>query len=89
MSGGAFEYKQFRIIEIVNEIENAIYNNERAEYPYSEETITMLKYGIKYLSVAHIYAHRIDYLLAGDDGEETFHERLAKDLESLNETIWA
>ena len=83
MSGGTFDYGQFRISDIVNEIEDVVYNNERAEHPYSDETIATLKYGIKYLKVAQIYAHRIDWLLAGDDGEETFHKRLASDLEEF------
>jgi len=30
-------------------------------------------------------AHRIDWLMAGDDGEDTFHERLANDLAKLQE----
>ena len=87
MSGGTFDYGQFRITDIVVEIEDAIYNNDTTEYPYSEGTIAMFKYGIKYLKVAQIYAHRIDWLLAGDDGEESFHKRLASDLEKLNETL--
>lgn len=87
MSGGTFDYGQFRISDIVTEIEDAIYNNDTVGYRYNEKTIAMFKYAIKYLNVAHIYAHRIDYLLAGDDGEESFHKRLASDLEKLNETL--
>lgn len=34
------------------------------------------------LEIAQIYAQRIDYLLAGDDGEETFQERLDKELKT-------
>jgi hypothetical protein len=86
MSGGTFDYGQFRIADIVNAIEDAVYNNETAEHPYSEETIHLFKYGVKYLKAAQIYTHRIDWLLAGDDGEESFHERLASDLEEFNET---
>lgn len=87
MSGGTFDYGQFRISDIVNEIEDVVYNNDTTEYPYNEETIALFKYGIKCLKVAQIYAHRIDWLLAGDDGEECFHKRLASDLEKLNETL--
>lgn len=39
------------------------------------------KKGIEYLKKAMIYTHRIDYLLAGDDSDETFLERLKKDLD--------
>jgi hypothetical protein len=38
------------------------------------------------LKRAEIYTHRIDYLLSSDDGEQTFHERLKKDLEELEKT---
>jgi hypothetical protein len=30
--------------------------------------------------LAKIYAQRVDWFLSGDDGEETFHERLKEDL---------
>lgn len=32
---------------------------------------------------AEVYAQRIDWLLSGDDGEESFHERLKEDLDKL------
>ena len=35
------------------------------------------------LKQAEIYAQRIDWLLSGDDGEESFHERLKEELEEL------
>lgn len=52
-------------------------------YSYSPETIAKFKEGYKKLREAYIYAQRIDWLLSGDDGEDTFHERLAEDLEEL------
>jgi hypothetical protein len=35
------------------------------------------------LRKAAVYAQRVDWLLSGDDGEETFLERLKKDLDKL------
>lgn len=52
-------------------------------YGYSKETIKEFKKAVKYLKKAQIYAQRIDWLLSGDDGEETFHKRLKEDLEKL------
>lgn len=52
-------------------------------YNYSPETIEKFKEGYKKLQEAYIYAQRIDWLLSGDDGEDTFHERLQQDLEEL------
>lgn len=53
-------------------------------YEFSEETIKEFKKGLSYLKKAAIYAQRIDWLLSGDDGEETFHNRLKEDLDDLN-----
>jgi hypothetical protein len=43
-----------------------------------------MKEGIEVLKRAQIYAQRIDWLLSGDDGEESFLKRLEKDLNELN-----
>ena len=53
-------------------------------YPdYTEETINEFKKGVEILKKARIYAQRIDWLISGDDGEESFHERLKEELEKL------
>lgn len=53
-------------------------------YPdYTEETINEFRKGVEILKKARIYAQRIDWLLSGDDGEESFHERLNEELEQL------
>ena len=52
-------------------------------YEYSKETIKEFKKGLAILKKAYIYAQRIDWLLSGDDGEESFHERLKEELDNL------
>lgn len=106
MSGGRFEYSQYRIRDIANEIEREIYNSGRKKtdqelkdeinnwyhghkpdpihYEYPEEVINEFIKAYKILRVAEIYAHRIDWLLSGDDGEETFLSRLSEDLQSFD-----
>lgn len=93
MSGGRFDYAQYRINDIIREIEYIIECEENPEldsknnfspttgesyfrYNFSTETLDKLKEGIKFLKVAEIYAQRIDWLVSGDDGEESFHKRL-------------
>jgi hypothetical protein len=49
-------------------------------YEYPEEVISEFKKGVEYLRLAAIYAQRIDWLLSGDDGEESFLERLKEEL---------
>lgn len=92
MSGGAFNYNQDRIDDIVSEIEEVLIREESPkEYNhewingFSKETLDEFKKGIKVLKEARIYAQRIDWLLSADDGEESFHERLKEELNQLNE----
>jgi len=42
-----------------------------------------LQDAIECLKKAYVYAHRVDWFLAGDDGEESFIERLKSDLSKL------
>lgn len=52
---------------------------------YEPETIEEFRKAIKVLREAAVYAQRIDWLLSGDDGEETFHKRLKEELGKLKE----
>ena len=94
MSGGYFNYNQHFINDIADEIENEIARNKTGwpwvsfsdwtvkynKQRYKPETIKELKKAVKVLRKAYVYAHRIDWFLSGDDGEETFHERLKEEL---------
>ena len=96
MSGGFFDYAQFRIGEIIDGIERVMAKNvddeatsrrldEEGEWHYSfnQETLNEFRNGIQALKKAFVYAHRIDWLLSGDDDEEGFHVDLKKELEEL------
>ena len=47
------------------------------------EVVEEFKKGLKILKTAAIYAQRIDWLLSGDDGEESFKKRLKEELDEL------
>lgn len=92
MSGGHFNYDQFKLGQIADEIQELIHNNDNEEINswgdtvgrfYTKETIAEFRDAISHLRLAQIYAHEIDWLLSGDTGEERFHERLNKDIKSL------
>ena len=108
MSGGTFNYDQYKIQYMRDQIEQVIikkgtkktseeikdegwrdnewykkYPEDLYHYEYPEEVIEKFKEGIDILRKAEIYAQRIDWLLSGDDGEETFIERLESDLNKL------
>lgn len=53
-------------------------------YPiHKPETVREFKEAVRILKLAYIYTQRIDWFLSGDDGEDTFHERLKEDLGKL------
>jgi hypothetical protein len=60
------------------------YPEDKFHYKYPDEVIEKMKEGIEALKRAQIYAHRIDWLLSGDDGEESFLRRLEEELNELN-----
>jgi hypothetical protein len=57
------------------------YPEELYHYKYPDEVIEKFKEGLTILRQAAVYAQRIDWLLSGDDGEESFLRRLKKELE--------
>ena len=109
MSGGTFDYNQYKIRYIANDIEQEIAKSGKPKTPrelkdesgwrdrewykkypedlnhhkYPDEVIAEFKNAYEALRKAEIYAQRIDWLLAGDDGEESFLERLKEDMEVL------
>ena len=92
MSGGHFNYKQHHLLEITEDIDSAIFNNnseEKNEWGdnignrYNAETIAEFEKAVKALKLAYVYAQRIDWLLSGDDGEDSFHIRLQAQLKEL------
>jgi len=79
MSGGHFDYNQNRILYIIEDIERLFEGDVR----YSPETMVEFGEAIRALKIAHVYAQRIDWLVSGDDGEDTFHDRLKQELYEL------
>ena len=80
MSGGAFDYVQFRLQhEAIDELKRIINENVN-DKKYSDATIEKFKIGLNSLELALIYLNRIDWLVSGDDSENTFHQRLSEDL---------
>ena len=59
------------------------YPEELYHRKYSNNIIEEFKTGVEILKKAYIYANRIDYLLCGDDEEESFISRLKEDLNKL------
>jgi hypothetical protein len=80
MSGGYFDYIQYRLHGVVDQIQELIDNNNvKDEWgyasDYSKETLKKFREAIKVIDKARGMIHRIDYLVSGDDGEETFNKK--------------
>lgn len=104
MSGGTFDYYQYKLHEISEIIESEILKSGREKtedeikneikYQYisqpdkfyptlPDEVLEKFKHAYKLIKETEIYIHRIDWLLSGDDRNETFLERLKNDLHTL------
>lgn len=59
------------------------YPDEKYYYTYPIEIQDKMKEAINALKIAAIYANRVDWFLSGDDGEESFIERLNEELNTL------
>ena len=95
MSGGRFEYIQYRLTEPIEDIDRLIETNDSKEIGdydipvgrgYSDETIAEFRRGLAIIKQAQVYMQRIDWLVSDDDGEGRFHERLAEELAEILES---
>ena len=80
MSGGHFDYLQYRIDDAANEIER---KQTWVSGEYSPETLAKFDEAAKTLRLAAKMLHRVDWLLSDDDGEDSFHRRWQEDVETL------
>lgn len=87
MSGGHFNGAQYFLRDIADSIDTVIYQWETSGSPegFSEPTIAEFREAVRLLRRAEVYAQRIDYLMSGDDSEDTFQKRLLKELEALDQ----
>lgn len=103
MSGGAFDYRQYHIEEIADDIEREIieagreipkevynrwygrsFDDADRTYPtYEQKTIDIMKRAVYVLRMANIYAKCVDWMLSGDDSEESLAKRLEEELRAL------
>lgn len=112
MSGGHFDYDQYKIGYIADSIERLVQKNgvkktreelkdegwrdpewyekypeDLYHYRYPDQVIEKFKEGVRILREAQVYAQRIDWLVSGDDGVESFLSRLNDDLEKAKKDL--
>ena len=108
MSGGHWDYLQYRLTDVAEDIDKLIEQNGKPKteeelkeetwyddewyekYPedlnhheYSDEVIKQFKAASTMVKIAQIYMQRMDWLLSGDDGSESFLRRIDEDLKKL------
>lgn len=92
MSGGYFDYNHYMLEHIASSISNLIKINnseklDSAGYPvschYPPDIIAKFDETRKILRLAAAMVQRIDWLVSGDDGEDSFRERWNEEVEIL------
>ena len=108
MSGGHWEYIQYRFTDVAEDIDKLIEQNGKPKseeelkenswhdpdwyekYPenlnhckYEDEVLEQFKKASIAIKIAQVYIQRMDWLLSGDDGEESFLRRIDEDLKQL------
>ena len=90
MSGGHFDYQQYRLNDIATMIDELIASNDdptldefgnRRGHGYNPSTLTRFKVASHALKKTATMVQQIDWLVSGDDGEDTFLRRWAKDVD--------
>lgn len=86
MSGGTFDYVEFRLQEVQDKLQKVINGNDGSDPEvyannYKPETIKALQEIVQLVQIAQISIHRADYLIAGDDSEESFHKNLTEEIQ--------
>ena len=73
-------------IPVLFAIHHCVYDH----YPYDVDvlelegtTLETMKEAYRQLRIAEIYAQRVDWMISGDDSEETFQERLQEELQAF------
>ena len=94
MSGGFYEYKQYHIQDLIEQLEETLVRLDLEPIEDSWECDSLKPYvediplvkevinkNIELLKQAYIFTQRLDWYLSGDDGLDNFKERLVEDFE--------
>jgi hypothetical protein len=79
MSGGHYDYQQHAVSNLAADLEETL--NEDLELPEKIRGDILLAIGL--LKRSAIYVQRLDWLLSGDDSEETYRQRLEEEIIAL------
>ena len=86
MSGGHFDYEQYRITQVADDVSQVIRKYGK-DFFFSSETISKMGETEHCLRRASEMLQRVDWFISGDDGEDTFHERWEEEVRKCKCTI--
>ena len=89
MSGGHFDYVQYRIDDAAETLERYIARCEKGDADaygnkpeHTERTLAKFRECERTLRRAYAMLHRVDYLISGDDSEASFFKRWDEEVPS-------
>lgn len=72
--------EQIPVLYLIHHCYYDCYPDEADVLELSDETINVMKEAYRQIRIAEIYATRVDWMMSGDDSEESFRERIKEDL---------
>ncbi len=80
MSGGSLDYLYSRFDEPLEKISKEI---KWGKNKWPTEVLSELQKAMKYLKIAQVYSHDVEWLLSGDYGDDSFLKSIKEELEEL------
>lgn len=89
MSGGHFDYLQYRVSELADHLQEIIESPSDYEKDLLQDSnVKQALYdAYEHCRLAFIFVHELDYLLSGDTGVDSFKERIIERLKNLVKEI--
>ncbi len=95
MSGGAFDYKQHTLQDLIDDMNTLIERLDKEPIDSFEcnslknfvknpdDLKNKIRENIGYLKRAFLFTNSLDWLIGGDDGEEKFYEKLDVEMKKI------
>lgn len=85
MSGGHWNYEDGRLIMLQDDLYGDITERLKEDVSYFSEyelsVLTMVSStALRLMGLLRVHMHRLDYLYSGDDGFDTFEQRMREDI---------
>lgn len=77
---GTSDDEQIPVLYLIHHCYYDCYPDDTDVLELSGETINAMKEAYRQMRIAEIYATRVDWMMSGDDSEESFRERIKEDL---------